>query len=386
MQIGALKSKKTYRKHPLRFGIVSLLSMLLSANSDYGSIDRGWEYGYRSALQLQSHPSTRMRVTFSSKNHKERHYVSLEYLARDMPEIVFIPYTITVFDTKSQAWIDARKAFYVINSQKPCVLSRFCTYIFTTKKDAQAFISHYAGDIRSFEFALYVAQRDIPEDEKWLRKFRTMHHYPMGLKIMQTMCAKKINPNQYSSLRLLKIGIQQHALCATMPEYYLHSLALYAWEVMRHGTSINQSHIYVNTMPHMDIPHNAKCPVCGMFVSKYPQWAARITLSNGKHFYFDGVKDMLKFYFHPEKYHVKHSMHHAILTITDYYTLQSIDARKAFFVLGSTVLGPMGNELIPFQKKAHSKAFYKERKGHQLLLFSELTHAQIWKLDGVILP
>ncbi len=44
-----------------------------------------------------------------------------------------------------------------------------------------------------------------------------------------------------------------------------------------------------------------KCPVCGMFVAKYPDFVARIDFKDGSYAFFDGVKDMLKFYFQPEK-------------------------------------------------------------------------------------
>ena len=40
-----------------------------------------------------------------------------------------------------------------------------------------------------------------------------------------------------------------------------------------------------------------KCPVCGMFVYKYPDWTAEIIFEEGAVFYFDGAKDFFKFYF-----------------------------------------------------------------------------------------
>ena len=38
-----------------------------------------------------------------------------------------------------------------------------------------------------------------------------------------------------------------------------------------------------------------KCPVCGMFVYKYPDWTAQIIFSDQSQFYFDGVKDLFKY-------------------------------------------------------------------------------------------
>jgi copper chaperone NosL len=34
-----------------------------------------------------------------------------------------------------------------------------------------------------------------------------------------------------------------------------------------------------------------KCPVCGMFVSKYPDWVATVTFKDSTVLFFDGAKD-----------------------------------------------------------------------------------------------
>ena len=37
------------------------------------------------------------------------------------------------------------------------------------------------------------------------------------------------------------------------------------------------------------------CPVCGMFVAKYPEWIATIVFGDGTAVHFDGAKDMFKY-------------------------------------------------------------------------------------------
>jgi copper chaperone NosL len=39
-----------------------------------------------------------------------------------------------------------------------------------------------------------------------------------------------------------------------------------------------------------------KCPVCGMFVAKYPDFVASIIFKDGSYCVFDGAKDMFKYY------------------------------------------------------------------------------------------
>ncbi len=95
-----------------------------------------------------------------------------------------------------------------------------------------------------------------------------------------------------------------------------------------------------------------KCPVCGMFVAKYPDWVASMADKNGKVFFFDGVKDLYKFYFTPKEYGYKEDPGKwKDIFVTDYYDIRPIAGRTAFYVIGSDVYGPMGKELIPFEKK-----------------------------------
>ncbi len=39
-----------------------------------------------------------------------------------------------------------------------------------------------------------------------------------------------------------------------------------------------------------------KCPVCGMFVSKYPDWTTIITFKDNSSLFFDGAKDLFIYY------------------------------------------------------------------------------------------
>lgn len=125
-----------------------------------------------------------------------------------------------------------------------------------------------------------------------------------------------------------------------------------------------------------------KCPVCGMFVYKYPDFLAQIQFQDGTVSFFDGCKDMFKGYFHLRKYHPKQKEANlAAIYVTDYYNLGPIDGRQAFYVMGSDVYGPMGKELIPFEKEEEAKEFLKNHKGQRLLRFDEITYPLVKGLD-----
>jgi len=131
----------------------------------------------------------------------------------------------------------------------------------------------------------------------------------------------------------------------------------------------------------IEVPAGAKCPVCGMFVSKYPKWATKMVVA-GKPYYFDGVKDMMKFYIFDGDFPYDRKKIEKIL-VTDFYTLESIDARKAWYVLGSEVYGPMGNELIPFKDEKSAKNFMKDHGGERIVRFPEITGKMVMALDGI---
>ncbi len=135
------------------------------------------------------------------------------------------------------------------------------------------------------------------------------------------------------------------------------------------------------TVKTIEVPQKAKCPVCGMFVAKYPKWAAEMVVG-GKSYYFDGVKDMMKFYFFDGDFPYDRNKIERIM-VTDFYTLRIIDARKAFYVVGSDVYGPMGNELIPFDDKSSARNFLNDHKGEKILLFDDITPKIVMALDGI---
>jgi nitrous oxide reductase accessory protein NosL len=120
-------------------------------------------------------------------------------------------------------------------------------------------------------------------------------------------------------------------------------------------------------------PAKAKCPVCGMFVAKYPEWVASLTLRDSTSVYFDGPKDLFKYLLNSGKYGpARKQADIAAIFVKDYYSLSQIDGRKAFYVIGADVLGPMGKELVPFAGRDDADAFLKDHHGLKVLRFEEI--------------
>lgn len=115
------------------------------------------------------------------------------------------------------------------------------------------------------------------------------------------------------------------------------------------------------------------CPVCGMFVHKYPNWIAQILFDDGTYAFFDGAKDMFKYYFELTKYNPKMTRDRILsIWVTNYYTTGLIDGRNSYYVVGSDVLGPMGRELIPHKSEKAAGHFAKDHGADKILRFHDI--------------
>ena len=121
-----------------------------------------------------------------------------------------------------------------------------------------------------------------------------------------------------------------------------------------------------------------RCSVCGMFVAKYPVWVATLVFADGSQIYFDGPKDLFRYLLNLEDYNAEDREISGAF-VTDYYSTAYIDAKTAFFVAGSDVMGPMGPELVPVAKEAHAKTFVADHGGESILRFDEITPDEIPK-------
>jgi len=182
-----------------------------------------------------------------------------------------------------------------------------------------------------------------------------------GKKIAQVFCSLDKMPKVSGSIELAEQALKKSGACGNLDDKKLKAVAIYL---------ANKSSDRAKAK-HIDVPKGAKCDVCGMFVYKYPKWAALMVV-DGKEHYFDGVKDMMKFYFYDKDFPYDRSKISKV-EVSDYYTLEALDATKAFYVIGSNVYGPMGDELIPFKTKQEAKSFLEDHKGENIVKFQEIT-------------
>ena len=299
-------------------------------------------------------------------DHKNRQYCSMRCLAVDMQEYEIDTDSVKVVDVSSEKLIDASTAYYVVGSDVRGTMSKVSKLAFADKEAAEDFSIENGGEIVDFKTALKMAQDSLKSDVAMVQNKKEKQVYAVGKKIFEKRCQKEIDINSYLEINELKAYIRDEEVCGELKESEIQPLSLYLWEVKRFGDSKKNIGTIV-------VDKNEKCPVCGMFVHKYPRWAAQIFYGE-KHFSFDGVKDMMKYY-------LLHKDGISKMVVSDYYSQKAIEAKEAFYVMGSDVYGPMGDELIPFAKESDAKTFYMDHKGSKILRFDEITEAEIKKLD-----
>ncbi|RXJ87143.1 nitrous oxide reductase accessory protein NosL [Arcobacter sp. CECT 8985] len=263
---------------------------------------------------------------------------------------------VKVVDAKTMKFIDAKKAYFVVGSSKRGTMSMTSKYAFKNKKDALEFKSKYSGNIMNFEDAYITARNDFQNDLSMINTKKEKKIYKIGKKMYEKKC-EQVNVNNFKSLPELKTKLEK--VCKVHIDKKLQAIAIYLWDIKKKNK-------HMRKIVSIKVPKDAKCPICGMFVYKYPKWACMVVYKNKK-YYFDGPKDMLKFIFQKGKDNITE------MYVSDYFTTKKIDAKKAYFVIGSDVYGPMGKELPAFESDEAAYNFKNDHFGKKVLFYSEIT-------------
>ncbi len=286
--------------------------------------------------------------------HKNHQYCSLHCLYDATKGN--IPDDVKVVDTNSLKFIDAKKAYYVVGSDKMGTMTYNSKYAFKSFDDAKKFVKKNGGKISNFVEAYEITKEDFLQDLKLLQAKKEKKTYKLGKKLYTKKC-EKVNVNSFETISLLKAKLKN--VCKTRRDRELQYVAEYLWDVVKKNKVLE-------AFGKIEYTKHDKCPICGMFVYKYPKWVAMVEV-NGKKIYFDGAKDMFK-------YVIKHKskIDNKKVFVTDYFSGKKIDALFAHFVYGSNVYGPMGNEFIPFYSEKDANSFRKDHYGMAVYGFLQI--------------
>jgi len=137
----------------------------------------------------------------------------------------------------------------------------------------------------------------------------------------------------------------------------------------------------------MDYTKDTMCLVRHLKVYKDPKWVAKVQLQNDKKVFFSSPKSMFEFYFRPGKWFdvgVKNEQDFKYIIVTDYATLKPINAKNAYFVYGSSITSPAGDDLVAFSSEQKAKDFAKKNNGKRVFRFTEVSDALIRLINGRI--
>ncbi len=142
------------------------------------------------------------------------------------------------------------------------------------------------------------------------------------------------------------------------------------------------------------VPPDARCPVCGMFPARSPDWAAQIIFEDGDAHFFDSPLSLFMYLQDIARYGPGRK---AQQIVAQYVTdaglppvsqdgmapkSRWIDARTAFYVHGSSAKGPMRAGNLPAFASREAAQAFAARRGGVVLTVDGINAPLIASLSG----
>ena len=122
------------------------------------------------------------------------------------------------------------------------------------------------------------------------------------------------------------------------------------------------------------VPADARCPVCGMYPARAPEWAAQVIFSNGDAQFFDSPASLFTYLHDVSRYTPGHSTDQIIASyVNDADSGGWLPALGAVYVQGSSARGPMRTGNLPAFADAASAQRFANLRGGVLLRAAEIT-------------
>ncbi len=118
-------------------------------------------------------------------------------------------------------------------------------------------------------------------------------------------------------------------------------------------------------------------------LKKYKRFICEAKLQNGKTVQFVSMKSMIQVYWH-QKHFLEVKLISAKIKdmfVQDFRTGKKVNAKTAFYVVGSGIVGPNGANLVPFESIKSAKLFEKDYGGSKILSFKDISLHLIQLLD-----
>ncbi len=135
----------------------------------------------------------------------------------------------------------------------------------------------------------------------------------------------------------------------------------------------------------IEINSNTSCSLDGMVLADYPGPKAQIHYAQGDPDFFCDTVEMFSIYLKPEQQKAITAVYVQDMGKADWKTPKGhwIDARKAFYVVGSRLEGSMGPTIASFAEESDARQFAAQNGG-KVLPFAQVT-PDMAVIDGGIL-
>ena len=115
----------------------------------------------------------------------------------------------------------------------------------------------------------------------------------------------------------------------------------------------------------------SRCVVCGMYPARYPEHRCQVMTGDGKTHHFCSSQCLVNFLAKPKEYLKKDvKVKSAWVTIPQEQSYEY--AMGLYYLVGSSITGPMGKEAIPYRSKAMVQAA-ASKHGGKVVRFNKLT-------------
>lgn len=131
------------------------------------------------------------------------------------------------------------------------------------------------------------------------------------------------------------------------------------------------------------VPADVRCPVCGMYPARAPDWAAQVIFLNGDAQFFDSPLSLFMYLNDVARYSPGRSADDIVARyVTDVSSKSWADAGSAFYVHGSSAKGPMRAGNLPaFASRGAAQQFAAQRGG-EVRAFGAIDPALVEQLGG----
>lgn len=131
------------------------------------------------------------------------------------------------------------------------------------------------------------------------------------------------------------------------------------------------------------VPADARCPVCGMFPARSPEWAAQVIFDNGDTQFFDSPLTLFIYLQDVGRYtRGRKASEIAASYVSDANSGVWISAPDAVYVSGSAAVGPMRAGNLPAFSSAAAAQRFASARGGVLLDAMQISPQLLQDLNG----